>query len=99
MPTSALAKKLQIKRAQSVALVNAPSGTLAKLEPLPAGAKAMTKAPTADAVIALAKDQVELMKFAPTAIKTARPDGVTLVAVDETWSAMRFRTRGAAKRR
>lgn len=116
-----------------MALVNAPSGTLSKLEPLPAGAKVTTKASKADVVLGFAKGQAELMKIAPVAIKMAKADGllwlcypkggakantgldrdvlwqiveerhglegVTLVAVDETWSAMRFRPPGAGKKR
>jgi hypothetical protein len=133
MPTSPLAKKLQIKPGHSVGLVNAPAGMATKLEPLPDGANTHARSGTHDAVIAFAKDQAELMKVAPTAIKMTKSDGllwicypkggtkaktdlnrdvlwqiveerhglegVTLVAVDDVWSAMRFRPPGAGKQR
>ena len=132
MPTiaSPLAKKLQIKPGMKVALVNAPAGTAEKLRPLPDDAS-ISRGTAADAVIGFAKDDAELRKIAPQAIKAMKADGVlwlsypkgsakvrtdlnrdtlreivderhglegvSLVAVDETWSAMRFRSRGAGK--
>jgi hypothetical protein len=133
MPSSALAKKLQIKPRAKVALVNAPAGIEAKLRPLPAGAAIESEGGAHDAVIAFAKDQAELTRVAPQAIRAVKPDGllwlcypkgaakvktdlnrdvlwqiveerhelegVTLVAIDETWSAMRFRPPGAGRKR
>jgi hypothetical protein len=130
MTISALAKKLQIKPGMKVALVNAPAEAAAALRPLPEGAR-VSGGTSADAVIAFAKDDAELGKIAPQAVKAVRPDGllwlaypkgsgklktdlnrdvlretaaeryglegVSLVAVDETWSAMRFRPKGAGK--
>jgi len=130
MTISALAKKLQLKPGMKVALVNAPAEAAAALRPLPEGAR-VSGGMSADAVIAFAKDDAELGKIAPQAVKAVRPDGllwlaypkgsgklktdlnrdvlretaaeryglegVSLVAVDETWSAMRFRPKGAGK--
>lgn len=133
MPTSALAKKLQLKPGAKVALVNAPAGMAKKLVPLPDGAKVAGPRAHADAVIGFAKDRAELARVAPQAIGRVGADhlvwlcypkggakaktdlnrdvlwelvadghgleGVTLVAIDETWSAMRFRPKGAGKAR
>ena len=130
MPISALAKKLQIKPGMKVALLNAPTDAAAALRPLPDGAS-VSGATTADAVIAFARDDAELRKIAPQAVKALKTDGllwlaypkgsakmktdlnrdvlreavaerhgfegVSLVAVDETWSAMRFRPKAAGK--
>src|SRR4051812_48740015 len=108
-----------------VALVNAPAGIAKSLEPLPANAAVVPSGPSRDAVIAFARDDVELRRIAPQAIKSAKRDGllwlaypkgtaktktdlnrdilrevvaerhglqgVSLIAVDATWSAMRFR--------
>jgi hypothetical protein len=125
---SSLAKKLQIKPGMKVALINAPAGTAEKLRPLPEEA-AISRGTGADAVIAFAKDDAELRRIAPQAIKTLKTggllwlsypkgsaktktdldrdvlretigerhglEGVSLVAVDQMWSAMRFKPRGA----
>ena len=130
MAISALAKKLQLKPGMKVTLLNAPADAAAALRPLPEGAS-VSAATTADAVIAFAKDDAELRKIAPQAVKAIRADGllwlaypkgsakmntdlnrdvlretvaerhglegVSLVAVDQTWSAMRFRRKGAGK--
>ena len=130
MPISALAKKLQIKPGMKVALLNAPTDAAAALRPLPDGAS-VSAGTTADAVIAFARDDAELRKIAPQAVKALKTDGllwlaypkrsakmktdlnrdvlreavgerhglegVSLVAVDETWSAMRFRPKAAGK--
>lgn len=130
MAISALAKKLQIKPGMKVALVNVPAEVAAMLRPLPDGAT-ISGSTTADGVIAFAKDDAELRKIAPHAVKALRADGllwlaypkgsakmktdlnrdvlretiaerhslegVSLVAVDGTWSAMRFRPKGAGK--
>jgi len=127
---SALAKKLQIKPGMTVALVNAPADAAAALRPLPDRAS-VSVGTTADAVIAFAKDDAELRKIGPQAVKALKTDGllwlaypkgsakmktdlnrdvlretvaerhglegVSLVAVDETWSAMRFRPSTASK--
>jgi hypothetical protein len=122
---SALAKKLLIKPGMKVALVNAPAGIAKSLEPLPDKAAVVPPGPSCDAVIGFARDDAELRRIAPQAIKSAKKDGllwlaypkgtakvktdlnrdilrevvagrhglegVSLIAVDETWSAMRFR--------
>jgi hypothetical protein len=134
MPTtsvSPLAKKLLLKAGHTVALVNAPAGIAEKLKPLPDRATMSGAAAPRDAVLAFAKDQAELKRIAPQAIKAAKADsllwisypkgsagtktdlnrdvlrelvaerygleGVSLVAVDDTWSAMRFRPKAAGK--
>jgi hypothetical protein len=126
MPPSALARKLLIRPAHRVALMNVPPGYADRLQPLPDGAE-LVDAPRAgaDVVQVFVHDSAELERLAPGAIKALKPDGllwvcylkggrkagtdlnrdvlwelmgkrtnlvgVSLVAVDDTWSAMRFR--------
>ena len=126
MAISTIARKLQIKPGMKVALVNAPAGIAESLGPLPDGAT-ISRGALADAVIAFTRDDAELRRIAPQAIKgmneggllwlcypkgTAKIktdlnrdvlretvaarhglEGVSLVAIDDTWSAMRFRSR------
>jgi hypothetical protein len=99
--TSPLAKKLQLRPGHTIALVNAPPNMAGKLEPLPERATVATTGVPRDAVIAFAKVESDLNRDVLWQIVEERHglEGVTLVAVDETWSAMRFRPRGAGKAR
>jgi len=125
MATSALARKLQIKPDHQVAVVNAPDGYAALLEPLPDGARLLDgPAGGADVLQVFVRDQAELERVGRPVFGSVRPGGllwvcypkggrkagtdlsrdvlwelmsrdglagVTLVAVDDTWSCMRFR--------
>jgi hypothetical protein len=119
-----LAKKLLIKPNQRVRLVNASSGYLDSLQPLPDGAAVSTAKTGNDVVQLFAKDQADLRKHLKTAlaaledggilwisfpkgtskiqtdltrdhgweaVTAAGFQGVSLVSIDDTWSAMRFR--------
>lgn len=74
-----LAAKLQLKPGQAIRVLNAPKGFALDL---PASAKA---APA----LLFAGSVAELEKLAPPLL--AGLEGVRLVSIDETWSAMRFR--------
>jgi hypothetical protein len=126
--TAPLAKKLQLKPGQQVAVLNAPEGYASLLDPLPEGAERVDPPrPGLDFVQLYVRDAAELARLAPAALGAVKEDGllwicypkggakagtdihrdtlyakmkehglegVTLVAVDEKWSAMRFRPAG-----
>jgi hypothetical protein len=123
MSEQSLSKKLQIKPEHQVLAVNWPKGF--DLGPLPAGARlAQKSAGPFDVVLGFVKDQADLARHAPDAMKALKPLGalwlaypkktssvktdlsrdvgwdvmtqagwriVSLVALDDTWSAARFR--------
>jgi hypothetical protein len=125
MATSPIARKLQVKPNHQVAVVNAPEGYAALLEPLPEGARLLAApAGGADVVQVFVRDQAELERVGRPVLGSVRPGGllwvcypkggrkagsdlsrdvlwelmsrgglagVTLVAIDDTWSCMRFR--------
>ena len=125
MADSQLAKKLQIKPGNRVAILNAPEGFAESLGKLPEGAKVSDKLTgTLDVVIAFAKDSADLNRYAKKAISAVKQDGllwlcypkgsskvksdlnrdviwnlvkesgwlgVSLISIDNVWSAMRFR--------
>lgn len=59
MAISALAKKLQLKPATKIVLVNAPNAVAERLRPLPERA-AIARTSAGDAAIGFAKDRAEL---------------------------------------
>jgi hypothetical protein len=124
MSPSPVARKLLIKPNARVAVVNAPEGYAAALEPLPDGARLQPGTGEADVVQVFVRDSDELERIGRPAARAVRPGGllwvcypkggrkagtdlsrdvlwelmgrdgltgVTLVAIDGTWSAMRFR--------
>ena len=125
MTENPLLKKLQLKSALRVLILNAPEGYVASLGPLPNGvAQADGQAGTFDFVQLFVRDSAELAAFAPNALAKIKPDGVlwiaypkqsskvttditrdrgwepvtaaglrpvTQIAIDEIWSALRWR--------
>jgi hypothetical protein len=130
---SLLAKKLRLTGEQTVAVLNAPAGYLARLRPGPAKITTqLALSQTYDAVLLFVKDKDELRRLGPDAVRAAKPNGllwitypkgvvtrgatdlpstpawiqrdvlgeltaqtgykpVAFVAVDETWTALRFK--------
>ncbi len=125
MPDTPLAKKLQLKPDQRIAVLNPPPGYLDALLPLPEGcAFADGPAGTLDCVQLFVKDTAELAALWPAAARLGKPDcllwiaypkqssgvksdinrdagwgpvtaaglqPVRQIAIDDTWSALRFR--------
>lgn len=130
---SPLAKKLRLAAEHRVAVLNAPDGYLAQLNPGPADISTELRHDEAyDAVLLFVKDVDELRRLGPPAIRATKPNGllwitypkggktggvtdlpatpswvqrdvlgeitsetgykpVAFVAVDETWTALRFK--------
>jgi hypothetical protein len=122
---NALAKKLLLKPGYRILLIDAPAGYFDSLSPLPEGVEmADGPAGSLDFVQLFARNQAELDRRLPDALRAIRPDGilwlcypkqsartgaditrdngwdmaraaglepVTQVAIDATWSALRFR--------
>lgn len=126
MTVNTLSKKLQFKPDQQALILNAPSGYLDRLTPLPEGVVLFSDATDGnfDFVQVFVKNKEELESLLPTVLKASIPDsliwiaylkggkkagtdlnrdilweavsqhnltGVSLIALDENWSAMRFR--------
>ena len=125
MPDAALLKKLLIKPGQRVLVLHAPDGYLARLDPLPDGARLSTQPDGVfDLVQAFVTQKAELDALWPTVQVAVKPGGVlwlaypklssgvrsdmtrdrgwetvraagweavTQVAIDDVWSALRFR--------
>jgi len=130
---SAMAKKLRLAPEHHVAVLNAPDGYLAQLQPGPADIKTELQPNTTyDAVLLFVKDVADLRRLGPPAIQAAKPNGllwitypkgghtkgmtdlpatpswvqrdvlgeitsetgykaVSFVAVDDQWTALRFK--------
>jgi hypothetical protein len=125
MSESALAKKMKLKPGTRAALVNAPPGFRAALEPLPDGATLDdTPSGTYDWIQLFTVSQAALAESFPAARAALKPDGmlwisypkgsskmqtdltrdkgwdsladadlkwITLISVDDTWSAFALR--------
>jgi hypothetical protein len=74
---SAMAKKLRLARDHQVAVLNAPDGYVAQLQPGPAGLRTELE-PNAsyDAVVLFVKDVAELRRLGSSAIHAAKPNGL-----------------------
>ncbi len=126
MAESPLAKKMKLKPGARAAVVGAPDGYVAELEPLPSGATLATSLRgTFDWVQVFARTRAELELMAPRAIRALGPGAVlwvsfpkgsskiqsdltrdvgwevladadlkwvTLVSVNDTWSAFALRS-------
>ncbi len=81
MPENALARKLQIKPGQRLAVLNQPPGYLDLITPLPAGCE-LVDGPegTLDHVQLFVRDSQELFRFWPTAQSLGKPDCVLWIA-------------------
>jgi hypothetical protein len=131
MTDNALIKKLQLKPGLQALFLNAPTGYVESLGPLPEGvALADGPAGTLGFVQLFVRDRAELAEHAPAALAAIRPDGVlwiaypkqsakvktdltrdhgwepvtvaglrpvTQIAIDETWSALRWRPANLVK--
>ena len=74
---SPLAKKLRFAAEHEVAVLNAPDGYLARLQPGPANIRTELKPNQAcDAVLLFVKDQAELRRLGAAAIRAAKPGGL-----------------------
>jgi hypothetical protein len=74
---SAIAKKLRLSRDHQVAVLNAPDGFVAKLQPGPAGVETELQPDAAyDAVVLFVKDVAELRRLGSPAIHAAKPNGL-----------------------
>ncbi len=125
MAANPLHKKLQLKAGQRAVIINAPSGYLEELGPLPEGVElAQQPEGSFDFVQLFVKDMDELQRYLSTALQAVKHDallwiaypkggakagtdlnrdilwnavephhysGVTLISLNEVWSAMRFR--------
>ncbi len=131
MMSSELITKLRLKSGQRAVIMNAPEGYIERLGPLPEGVTLEEKPDgTFDFVQLFVRDRAEVERFAPQAMRAAKPDGllwicypkksskiktditrdvgwetirqagfdgVALVSIDDTWSAMRFRPSESVK--
>jgi hypothetical protein len=78
---SAMAKKLKLKAAHSIVVVNAPPGYLAVLAPGPKHMQVEYKAgQTFDAVQLFVSNEEELRSLGPGAIHAVKPDGLLWIA-------------------
>lgn len=125
MADATLLKKLLVKPGQRLLVLNAPTGYVERLTPLPDGATlAQTPDGRYDAVHVFVASQADLARLWPTARDALTPGGlmwlaypkktsgiktdihrdagwdvvaadewlgVTQIAIDDTWSALRFR--------
>jgi hypothetical protein len=74
---SPMAKKLRLAPHHSVAVLNAPDGYLAQLNPGPPDIKTELQANHLfDAVLLFVKDAGELRRLGPAAIRAAKPSGL-----------------------
>ncbi len=74
---SAMAKKLRLAREHLVAVLNAPEGYLAQLQPGPAEIKTELQPHASyDAVVLFVKDVAELQRLGAPAIHAAKPNGL-----------------------
>jgi hypothetical protein len=74
---SPMAKKLRLAPQHSVAVLNAPDGYVAKLNPGPPDIKTELQPNRAyDAVLLFVKDTDELRRLGPAAIRAAKPTGL-----------------------
>ena len=74
---SAMAKKLRLARDHQVAVLNAPDGFVAQLQPGPAGLETeLQPAASYDAVVLFVKDVDELRRLGSPAIHAAKPNGL-----------------------
>src|SRR2546423_4005298 len=74
---SPMAKKLRLAPQQSVAVLNAPDGYLAQLDPGPSDIKTELERNHAyDAVLLFVKNIAELRRLGPAAIRAAKPGGL-----------------------
>lgn len=125
MAETPLANKLLLKPAKLLALIAAPEGYRATLDPLPPGVQIVApEERPCDIVQAFVRDQATLTEVAPKALRAVKAGGivwfiypkrtgaivtditrdvgweplhalgwrpVTQIAIDATWSALRFR--------
>ena len=74
---SAMAKKLRLAPDHSVAILNAPTGYLARLEPGPANIRSeLEPAAAYDVVQLFVKDTDELRRLGPAAIRAVKDEGL-----------------------
>ena len=74
---SPMAKKLRLAAQHSVAVLNAPDGYLAQLNPGPPDINTALQPDQAyDAVLLFVKDTAELRRLGPAAIRAAKPNGL-----------------------
>src|SRR5215204_4547698 len=75
MPESALSRKMKIKPAQRITLVNAPEGFASELAPLPDGVEfAETLRGKFDWIQLFVKNTAELNKHLPRVLRAMKPD-------------------------
>jgi hypothetical protein len=81
MPDSPLAKKLRLKPGQQIALINAPSGYLAGLSPLPKGVSVSQKlVGVFDWVQIFVGSQAKLEALIVPAFKALKPDATLWIS-------------------
>jgi hypothetical protein len=86
---NALAKKLKLKPGHRAAFIGAPEGYLQALSPLPEGVETADKlSGKFDWVQVFVKNKAEIDRLALRALELKR---LTLVSVDDTWSAFALR--------
>jgi hypothetical protein len=74
---SAMAKKLRLAREHHAAVLNAPDGFVAQLQPGPAGLETeLQPNGTYDAVVLFVKDVDELRRLGSHAVQAAKPNGL-----------------------
>jgi len=125
MADALLLKKLLIKAGQTMAVINAPPGYMARLIPLPEGVQMVNKSEAPlDFIQIFVKNIKDVDGLMPGIVKVLKPDGllwvcypkggakartdlnrdilwkamekfgeagVSLISIDDVWSAMRFR--------
>jgi hypothetical protein len=78
---SAMAKKLRLGRDHQVAVLNAPDGYVAQLQPGPAGVRTeLEPDATYDAVLLFVKNVAELRSLGSSAIHAAKPNGLLWIS-------------------
>ena len=81
MPISPLAKKLKIKEISRIVILNAPTGYLDEIEPLPESVELETKSKGQyDLVHLFVKDSAELAQELPGALKSLRDDSLLWIS-------------------
>jgi len=85
---SPIAKKLRLAPEHHVAVLNAPDGHLALLQPGPADIKTeLGPDASYDAVVLFVKDVAELRRLGPSAIHAAKPNGLLWITYPKGGSA------------
>ena len=81
MAENALVKKLKLKPSQRAAIINAPSGFLGQLQPLPEGVEVSeTLAGTFDWVQVFVRNQSELNSAIPQLVASLQPESLLWIS-------------------